>query len=262
MKFSIITPIWLSKEDERRVPLFQACIESINAQTYDHNDFEHIIINDGSPVAFDVPAYKHIKVINQPNLQRLTAYNTGFKAAQGEIFCLLDSDDAYTPDYLEKVTTYYKKFPWYNLFNMGSRHNYKNGKYTYRQAFSPKEEKIGHEIFGGGKIVNGTFVFSRKVYEDLGAYPEHHIKGIDCTSINYGKVRDLWMTSPFDFSGYAQVEFPEIREFFMVNHVDEPNKIIKELGNPWGNDYYLFYKYTRKYHSKPMGDCLYIVNQK
>ena len=120
---------------------------------------------------------------------------------------------------------------------------------------------MGHKVFGGGNIVNGTFVFHRSVYDDLGGYPPHDIKDIDCSEINYGGKRELHMTSPYDFSAYAQIEFPEIREYFMVNHIAEPHKIIKELGNPWGNDYYLFYKYTRKYHSKPMDEnWLYVVH--
>ena len=48
--------------------------------------------------------------------------------------------------------------------------------------------------------------------------------------------------------------------YFMVNFEDEPDKIIKELGNPWGNDFYLFYKYTRQYVSKPIDEYLYIVH--
>ena len=103
----------------------------------------------------------------------------------------------------------------------------------------------------------------------MGAYPPIWIKNVDCTELNYGtsygvkQPRDLFMGTPYDFSAAAQMEFPEIRPFFMVNVDSEPNKIIKELGNPWGNDYYLFYKYTRKYHSKPIEqEYLYIVHPK
>ena len=110
--------------------------------------------------------------------------------------------------------------------------------------------------------MNGTFVFHRSIYEDLGAFPPHHIENIDCSSLNYGGIRELWMTSPYDFSAAAQLEFPELQKYFMVDHVAEPHKIIKEFGNPWGQDHYLFYKYTRKYHSKPIDKYLYKVNLK
>ena len=70
------------------------------------------------------------------------------------------------------------------------------------------------------------------------------------------------MNTPFDFAAYAQIEFPELRQFFMVDHINEPAKIIKELGNPWGQDFYIFYKYTRKYRSIPLEEYLYIVHPK
>jgi glycosyltransferase involved in cell wall biosynthesis len=257
MKVSIITPIYLSQEEsERRIPLFKQCLESIANQTYDHTDIEHIVVNDGSMVPFDVPDYPWLRVINQPNLQRLTAYNTGFKEARGEVFCVLDSDDAYEANYLESVVKWYEKFPTYKLFNFGCTFRHKDGAVSTRGAFRPKRKKVGHEVFGGGNIVNGTFVFHRSVYDELGAFPE----GIKTIDVPWYKNTELFWTSPYDFSSYAQVEFPEIQPFFQVKHPDHPKGLPKELGNPWGQDFYLFYKYTRKYHSKPFDDFLYIVN--
>jgi len=235
-------------------------LESIKNQTY--RNFEHIIVNDGSSIPLEIPNYPWIKIIDQANLQRLTAYNNGFKAAKGEIFCLLDSDDEYEPNYLEEVDKLYYKFPRFKMFNFGCTHVHSDGVSTQRAAFRPKRKKVGHEVFGGGNIVNGTFVFHRSIYEDLGAFPPHHIENIDCSSLNYGGIRELWMTSPYDFSAAAQLEFPELQKYFMVDHVAEPHKIIKEFGNPWGQDHYLFYKYTRKYHSKPIDKYLYKVNLK
>ena len=150
------------------------------------------------------------------------------------------------------------------MFNFGCRYHHEDGGKNFRDPFYPKKLDVGHEKFGGGSIVNGTYVFHRDVYEDLGGFPKDVIKDIDCTEINYGpkQPRDLHMNTPYDFSAAAQMELPEIREYFMINHVAEPKKIIKELGNPWGQDYYLFYKYTRKYHSKPIKSHPYIVHPK
>lgn len=259
MKFSVITPVYLSEvEAERRLPLFKRCIESIKNQDYDHSNFEHIIVNDGSTIPCDIPDYPWIRVINQENLQRLTAYNTGFKAARGDVFCVLDSDDEYSSDYLSSVDGFYKSYPEYKLFNFGCKYIHTDGKETLRDPFLPKQEKVGHEVFGGGQIVNGTFVFSRKVYEALGAFPE----GIKTIDVPWYKKTELFWTSPYDFSAYAQCEFPEIQPYFQVEHPDHPAGLPKELGNPYGNDFYLFYKYTRKYHSKPIKEYLYIVHTK
>jgi hypothetical protein len=187
------------------------------------------------------------------------------KEAQGEWFVFLDSDDELVSYYLEACDAMMVKFPESKMFNFGSIHITGDYKAQARGPFQPAKLDVGHVVFGGGTIVNGTYIFHRSVFEDLGGYPETDIHDIDCTEINYpdkdGKmVRSLSMCSPWDFSAYYQVKYPEIRPFF--THDAEPKKVIKELGNPWGNDYALFYQYTRKYHSEPIDAHLYIVHPK
>lgn len=245
-------------EKERRIKLFAKTIESVKNQTFPKEKFEHIIVNDGSSVPITIPNYPWIKVIDQGNLQRLTAYNNGFKAAKGEIITLLDSDDEYDPDYLSEVDSWFKRWPNYKLFNFGCRLFHTDGNESLRGAFRPKRKKVGHEVFGGGQIVNGTFVFSREVFEELGAFPE----GVKTIDVPWYKKTELFWTSPWDFSAYAQAEFPEIQPYFQEKHPDHPAGLPRELGNPYGNDFYLFYKYTRRYHSKPIDKYLYVVHLK
>lgn len=261
IRFSIITPIHISsEEEERRVRLFKLCIESVKNLNYDKSRIEHIIVNDGSVIPFDVPSYPWIRIINQEHYQKITAYQNGFNNAKGEIITMLDSDDEYDPDYLVEVDRMYKKYPSYHVFNFGCKYIHKDESISLRGPFRPKKKKVGHEVFGGGNIVNGTYVFDRTVYSDIGAFPPHCIENVDCSSINYGGVRNLYMSSPFDFSAYAQITFPEIQQFFLINKEEEPNKVIREIGNPFGQDYFLFYKITRKYHSKPVEKYLYLVH--
>lgn len=264
-KFSIITPVHLWSED--RVNWFKRCIESVEDQQF--KDFEWIVINDGSVIEFDWDSLlmnKNIPSVvltSVPHGERVIAYNKAFSVARGEWFCLLDSDDEFKPNYLSRVDFFTTKYPKFKMFNFGAVYAHKDDKYTYRDPFTPKAKGKGHEAFGGGNIVNGTFVFNRKVYEDLGAFPgdeEGYLEKVDTTDLNYGGVRDLFMGSPWDFSAAAQLEFPEFRDQFLIDKEAEPEKVIRELGNPWGQDFYLFYKYTRKYHSKPIREHLYIVH--
>lgn len=268
IKYSIVTPVYLY--DQERAKLFKKCIQSVRKQHFDNILYEHIIVNDGSILPFNISKHNNIRVINQPNLQRITAYNTGLKEAKGEIIVLLDSDDELEPNALQIIDEAFKKNPTQRIFNFGCSFIHKDGATNQRGPFRPKKKKVGHVVFGGGNIVNGTFVFKREVYDKLGGFPEHHIKDIDCTELNYPAhseqekpfIRDLWMTSPYDFSAYAQLEFREIQKFFMVKHPDHPKLLVRELGNPFGNDYYLFYKYTRKYHSKPIDEYILKVHLK
>ncbi len=262
-KFSVITPVHLWNDN--RVELFLKTIESLKKQTF--RDFEWVIVDDGSVVEFLWDRAKEIGVnvtiIHKEHEERVIAYNQAFKEAQGEWFTLLDSDDEYKPDSLFKFNQMIEKYPQEKMFNCGAGYHQKDGTTTYRDPFTPKRRAVGHEKFGGGNIVNGTFIFHRSVYEDLGGYPgdeKGRITDVDCSALNYGGVRDLYMGSPYDFSAAAQLEFPEIRDYFMVKHPDHPKGLVKELGNPWGQDYFLFYKYTRKYHSRVFKEYLYLVN--
>ncbi len=248
--FSIITPIY-SYNEQKSQELYR-CIESIKHQIYNKDLIEHIIINDGSIVQLKIPDYRWIKVINQPNLQRITAYNEGFKKAKNDIFWMLDADDELVPEALSVINVYWETYPKYKMFNFGCFYVHKDGVITKRGVFQPKEKRKGHEVFGGGNIVNGTYVFNKDIYKKLGAFPENEIKNIDCSSLNYGGVRNLCMSSPYDFSAWFQLEFPETQQYFMVDHENEKNKIIKEIGNPWGQDYALFYKYLRTYLCMPI----------
>ena len=176
MRFSIITPAYIWTPE--RLELFLQCIDSIRGQTFSHADIEHIIVNDGSPMDMAIPNYPWIKVINQPNLQRMAAYNTGLRQAQGDIIGLLDSDDEYAPESLMEIHQLFQQHQDYDMVNVGCTYINIQGTTWTRGPFQPKECEVGHEVFGGGNIVNGTFFFKRAVYEDLGAFPEG-IKTID-----------------------------------------------------------------------------------
>lgn len=227
-------------------------MRSLKAQSF--RDFEWILIDDGSTI--DLPTLpKFAKLIKQPHYERIIAYNEGLKIASGEWIVFLDSDDEYMSYYLECLNQMIENNPEYKLFNYGSIHVRKNYEASIRGSFKPELEEVGHVIFGGGNIVNGTFAFHRSLYEELGGYPLTGV--IPDPSGN----RDfLYMTNPWDFSIAAQIEFPEIEQYFMVPVEEKGKKLAKELGNPYGNDYYLFYKYTRRYWSKPYDIPLYIVH--
>ncbi len=238
--FSIITPLYIY--DEKRQKDFSRCLDSVQMQS--NQDFEHIVVDQSDADLSFIQEIKTVKYFHQEHLERLFALRKGFEEAKGEWFCLLDSDDIYLPHYLETVAQMIMDNPDQKLFNFGSIHIHKDGIVNSRDPFEPEwNEKEGrHEIFGGGTIVNGTFVFHRSVWEELGDFP---------------KIEKLW--NPWDFSIAFQEEFPEIKSMFTVDHPDHPEGLAKELGNPWGQDYQLFYRYTRKYRSMPFKKHLYGV---
>ena len=233
-KFSIITPVYIYS-NWRLACLKRAC-ESVQKQTV--KDWEHIVVDDGGKIP--VPKDWATTVIRKPHLERIRAYNTGLKEVKGDWVCFLDSDDEYVSYYLEAVKLMIKKHPNAKMFNFGSIHLREDYSARIRDSFKPEKKGRGHVTFGGGNIVNGTFVFHRSVYEKTGAFPT--------------------TSSPWDFATTAMEEFPDIKQYFMIHKENEPEKVARDMGNPWGNDFYLFYKYTRKYHCTPFEAHLYLVH--
>lgn len=248
-KFSILTTVCI-QHDLKKKQLVR-CHRSIKTQSF--QDYEWIIVNDGGEKmkSFD----SKTKVFEQPHHERIVALNKAFEKAKGEWIVFLDADDEFIGHTLESINQMIELNPDYKMFNFESIHIGQNYGGRIRGAFKPKEEEVGHEMFGGGNICNGTFVFHRSIYEDLGGFPPTgEIKDPS------GKREFLFMSNPWDFSIAAQIEFPEIEKYFMVSKAEQKTKIAKELGNPWGNDYYIFYKYTRKYKCKPYDAPLLIVH--
>jgi glycosyltransferase involved in cell wall biosynthesis len=52
-----------------------------------------------------------IKFIRQSNAGQAAAINNGFEASRGEIICLLDGDDSFLPQKIEKVVSIFDKSP-------------------------------------------------------------------------------------------------------------------------------------------------------
>ena len=105
--FSIIIPVY-----NRVAPLSRA-LKSIACQ--DFVDFEVIVIDDGSSLAYaqdiadtvDAVAIQNLQLIrNEKNINGAFARNVGIKAATGKYICLLDSDDEWTENKLSVVHAY------------------------------------------------------------------------------------------------------------------------------------------------------------
>lgn len=262
MKFSIITSFNASYP--HKLNQLKRCINSVLNQTY--IDWEMILIDDGSNLDVNTIVDKldnRFTYTKLPHNERVVALNRAMELSSGDWIGFLDADDEYFSYTLQIVNEAIEKNKKYKIFNFASYHVHTDWKAHIRSAFEPEKRKVGHEEFGKGFIVNGTFFFNRSIYEKLGAYPGDKngiIKNIDTSSINYGGVRDLYMGSPWDFSAAMQLELPELQKYCFVDHKAEPYKVIAELGNPWGQDYALFFKYTRKYQTKTYNVPIYIVH--
>lgn len=94
---SIIIPIYNQKPK-----ILEKCLDSISRQTF--NDFEVIIVDDGSDKEFPISNFQFsIKVIRQNHGGANAARNRGFCESKGEFLLFCDSDIEMREDMLEKM---------------------------------------------------------------------------------------------------------------------------------------------------------------
>lgn len=140
------------------------CIESVLAQTY--SNIEYIIIDGGS----DIPTLDIINkhkdsidyFISEKDNGIYNAMNKGIELAKGDYICLLNSDDFYEREFVEKSINFALKEQVDIVYT-----DYKSGQ-TDLVA-----QKIDDGIFLGHlNICHNTFLVSKKTYNDIGRYNE------------------------------------------------------------------------------------------
>lgn len=101
----------------------EEAIDSVLAQTYPH--FEIICVDDGgsdNSVAL-VQQYQdsRIRIVTQKNRGLAGARNTGINASTGQYIALLDADDVWTPEKLERHVEHLNQSPMVGISYAGSQ---------------------------------------------------------------------------------------------------------------------------------------------
>ncbi len=159
LKISVIIPSY------NRANLLERAVESVLAQTQCADEI--IVVDDGSTdntQALIKTHYPQINYLYQFNKGVSAARNAGIKAASNDWICLLDSDDSWQADKLEKQTRALLENPaylichtnetWYRngaVLKQGKKHA-KRGGYIFQHclplcAISPSAVMINKHLF-------------------------------------------------------------------------------------------------------------------
>lgn len=174
MKFSIITMT------HNRAHLIGETIESVLKQTY--QDFEHIIIDDGSTDNTEEIVNAYIKKSNgkivyiKKNrigfLSKLR--NIGLKFASGEIICILDSDDLWKNNKLEELNSIFEKqkevsFVFHNFKHFNKNNTSKNPYFKYNKDFS---KNVYREVLLNKILSFPIYSFRKTLINEIGYFDE------------------------------------------------------------------------------------------
>ena len=105
---SVIVPVYKVEQ------YLDRCVRSLLSQTYEN--VEILLVDDGSPDNCPqmcdeyASKYEKIQVIHQENKGLSGARNTGIDYAKGEYLAFVDSDDKWSPYFLESLYGALKKY--------------------------------------------------------------------------------------------------------------------------------------------------------
>jgi glycosyltransferase involved in cell wall biosynthesis len=108
--FTVFTPSY------NRAHLLPRVFECLKKQTF--RDFEWLVVDDGSAdntsevvkeLAANAPF--PVRYVSKPNGGKPSAVNRGAREAQGSLFAILDSDDWYEPQALERFLYHWNQIP-------------------------------------------------------------------------------------------------------------------------------------------------------
>ncbi|MBL8012452.1 MAG: glycosyltransferase [Candidatus Omnitrophica bacterium] len=190
-------------------------IESVLSQTYTNT--EVIFVDDGSTdnTRERLEPYKDkIKYIFKPNGGVCSARNVGLREARGEFIGLLDSDDEYMPEKVERCLNFLQEHPDYGFVHTDTYLVDKSGQVIeqYQHPRSRVTGRITDKLLLGNFIANPTSFFRRECYERCGGYEEALFPPGDW---------DLWL---------------RIANKFKVGYIDQPLSKYSVLSNSCFND--------------------------
>lgn len=172
IKLSIVVPVYnVSK-------YLIKCLDSLLSQNLPHNEYEIIVVDDGSTddsgVLADEYASNHpelINVIHQDNRGLSGARNSGIKIAKGKYIQFVDSDDYLEPNVLktlvEKMERDSLDILRFNYQNVNEEYEVFNPNKYYKPFVDYRDEICDGLIFLNERLGFGCYAWQFVIKSDL-----------------------------------------------------------------------------------------------
>ena len=178
---SVITPVYNGES------YIESCIKVVIEQNC--SDVEHLIIDGGSQdktveiIEQYAEKYPHIRWISEADQGQSDAMNKGINLAKGEIIALLNVDDFYQPNVLNRVLEIFKTLPE-NSFLVGNCQVW-GVKNKIRFVNEPKKLKLSDLLLGWSvnphPINPSAYFYHKSLHDIIGLYDinDHYTMDID-----------------------------------------------------------------------------------
>lgn len=254
LKLSIIIPVYQVEK------YIRPCLESVFKQDLNDEDFEVIIVNDGTKdksmevIAGIIAQHQNITVINQENQGLSVARNNGIAIAKGEYLLMPDSDDLLVENSIRPLLELALKskadLVVADFLKMSSREidNFigfvqqqemtmtkRTGRRIFLELLNPYECYVWRTLYNRKFIVDNQLKFIPGIrFQDIPFTYEVYLKAKVCLRTSwilniYRIGRDGAATNGFDLNKTKDFS-KAIRETWELTHLKGlPNKIVEKL---------------------------------
>ncbi len=203
-KLSIIVPVYNVEK------YIRPCFESIFKQGLDDNEYEIIIVNDGTKdksmeiITDIISKHKNVTVINQENQGLSVARNNGIAIAKGEYILMPDSDDMLIENSLKPLLEKALEFQAdlvvvdflkmtdeeiKNIKNISQKDFYikeKKGEQLFLEDLNPCECFVWRTLYRRSFLLKENITFYPGIrYQDIPFTHECYLKAGNCIRISW-----------------------------------------------------------------------------
>lgn len=175
-----VSVVMTCHNEERTI---EQAVRSVEAQTAFDVVRELIVVNDGSRDGSKLvlgrlaDEIEKLRVIETPRLGQSAARNRALREARGELIAILDGDDFWTPEKLERQLPAFARSESIGLvygdFVDFSRDDAADGRVITVRRFHPGSSNHLRDYFvHDGPIMPSTVVIRRSVFDDVGLFDE------------------------------------------------------------------------------------------